>query len=497
MEKQYLIFCFVASSAFFSLWMIIGSGTHKCHDNATEIDQSDGMSYCALQGAAIVYCLLAISFAWFISCFELFYRVVWKKSIRHHHGRIRIHLCLIFVLPAFAIVYGSIRKVFGFSRLLPFCMFAYTAPENVDFTFLYVPMFVATVIGAMLLLAVMWHTVCTTKASIVGIQGSTQTVGNQHGPSALHDVAVQAHKQSIQALGLELPSISNTNNGNVRNDGLSAFGNNDPIHVSSSQAPTSNRIGYTMLSGSILGSFSHIRKSAKEGSIFSTFARKLRFLRTLLSFFTYYLVLWLTMIGYKTYDYFYLDDVTQSVTEWTNCVFQHYNGNDDNSWLSICGEKASHHAPVSLAVWFVVCISGHSIFITLIYMPAVYEALSMYMKTRMYAQGKKEKKIPTKSRVQPLNPGTNTNDRNGDVQPRRPSPISQLLQGQSLSLGNRENHTNNSPIADSNGDRGLGPSRGSNSIIPKTPTTKVATVRGATRTDLPLGSRNIGNFPLT
>ena len=478
MEKQYLIFCFVALSAFFSLWMIIGSGGTKCHDNATEIDQSDGFSICVIQGALIVYCLLAISFAWFVSCFELFHRLVWKKSIRHHNGRIRVHLCFIFVLPTFPIVYASLRKMFGYDRILPFCMFAYTAPQNVDFAFLYVPMFAATIIGAILLLAVMWHTICTTKESIVGIQGSTQNAGNLN----LHNVALQAlpafHRQSVQVLGLELPSTVDV---------------------------PSNRAGSNALGGSLLGSNSFLRKSTNEENthsfnflrLFSAFTRKLRVLRTLSSFFSFYLILWLTMIGYKTYDYFYLNDVTESVSEWTNCIFQNYNGIDDDSWLSVCGEKASYHAPKSLAIWFVLCMSGHSIFITLIYMPAVYEAFSQFLKTRSYAQNRKKKNVkksPIKPpRIQPINQiPLNTNDRHDDAQPHQSSPISLLLQEQGLSPGSGDNHSR--ITVGSKGDNGL--EMGLNDMpVNKTFRTKSPSIRVATHTDMPMGNRNRGNSP--
>ena len=84
MEKQYLIFIFIFFSAFFTMWLIIaGVDEHRfCHDNATEMDQSDGVSVCVVEAAVIVYCLLAISFCWTIQCFELFVRIVWKGTSR-------------------------------------------------------------------------------------------------------------------------------------------------------------------------------------------------------------------------------------------------------------------------------------------------------------------------------------------------------------------------------------------------------------------------------
>ena len=469
MEKQYLIFCFVALSAFFSLWMIIGSGSTKCHDNATETDQSDGFSICVLQGAAIVYCLLAISFAWFISCFELFHRLVWKKSIRHHQKRVRIHLCCIFLLPAFPIVYASIRKMFGYNRILPFCMFAATAPLNVDFAFLYVPMFLATVAGALLLLIVMWHTIRSTKASLVGVQGSAS--------NGMHDLASQ-HKQSVQMMGLEIPPPTNepiSNRGTI----FSTFGSIKLLRRSTSEGGTQS---------------SNSRTQSSYCRWFSTLMRKLRYIRTLLSFFSFYLVLWLTLIGYKTYDYFYFDKVTQSVTEWTNCVFQNFNGIEDVSWLSICGEKASHHVSLSLAVWFVLCISGHSIFITVIYLPAVYESFLLFLKTRSFAQVQEKSGSIKKNSLKSSGKGNNSkqlmsgaNDIHEEEIPRGQSRLAQLLHGQVVSPPSGNHQANNTRTAGSNGDGG--------SELNGHPPTKSLSIRRASRTDdIPMGNKNAGTF---
>jgi hypothetical protein len=84
--------------------------------------------------------------------------------------------------------------------------------------------------------------------------------------------------------------------------------------------------------------------------------------------------LWLTIVGYRSNFYFTSAANSNSVEDWTACVFQHYNGKDDQSLLTACGAKAEHHTSFGLATWFLLCISGHSIFISLIYLPAVYES---------------------------------------------------------------------------------------------------------------------------
>ena len=147
MEKQYLILIFACLSAFFSLWILITSSKALianntfCSTNATERDQRDGINVCVVEGAVIVYCLLAISFTWTLQAVELFRKLVMLK-LRSSKMRTLLHLGIIFGLPSFAIIYGSYQGGFGYGRILPFCMIAHSAPPNLDFAFLYLPMFI-------------------------------------------------------------------------------------------------------------------------------------------------------------------------------------------------------------------------------------------------------------------------------------------------------------------------------------------------------------------
>ena len=88
----------------------------------------------------------------------------------------------------------------------------------------------------------------------------------------------------------------------------------------------------------------------------------------------------MTIIGYKVHNYLYFDSVASSVADWTTCVFSHYDGMNDASWKNICGEKQALRSQLPLVVWFLICISGHSIFITLIYLPAIYDAGQGWLK---------------------------------------------------------------------------------------------------------------------
>ena len=147
MEKQYLILIFACLSAFFTLWVLIASSkalisdTTFCSTNATEMDQHDGINVCVVEGAVIVYCLLAISFTWTLQAVELFRKLVMLK-LRSTKMRIVTHFGIIFGLPSFAIIYGAFQGGFGYGRILPFCMISYSSPPNLDFEFLYIPMFI-------------------------------------------------------------------------------------------------------------------------------------------------------------------------------------------------------------------------------------------------------------------------------------------------------------------------------------------------------------------
>ena len=72
----------------------------------------------------------------------------------------------------------------------------------------------------------------------------------------------------------------------------------------------------------------------------------------------------------KAYFYFYNDSVEAAIADWTKCVFQYYDGVSDDSWERQCGTIPQNHASYSAAIWYVFCLSGHSIVLACIYLPS-------------------------------------------------------------------------------------------------------------------------------
>ena len=54
----------------------------------------------------------------------------------------------IFIVPLAAVIYGGMVGVYGYGRILPICMVAYSKSDsNIDYEYLYLPLFIASIIG--------------------------------------------------------------------------------------------------------------------------------------------------------------------------------------------------------------------------------------------------------------------------------------------------------------------------------------------------------------
>jgi len=192
MRKQYLPFIFLTQSAIFTLIIAVtGTVTSNpsrfCHDNATEVDTSGGVGLCVVEAGITTYCLLSVTLCWTCQTVELFREIVIgrrKKSL------FWVYMVVIFLLPLAAAVYGGMRGMYGYGRILPICMTAYHAPKNVDFEYLYIPVFVSSVVGTVCLVAViakicrLMSASATLVAPVGPTTGRTGLTGGT-GPSAL------------------------------------------------------------------------------------------------------------------------------------------------------------------------------------------------------------------------------------------------------------------------------------------------------------------------
>ena len=161
LKKQYLIFIFICLSAMFtsSFIMVAIAGTREnnfCHDNATEINQTDGISVCVVQAAMLIFSFMAFSFCWTIQAVELFCKIVLKRKARK---RIYLHLFIIFVLPTAAVTYGAFYRSLGYNRVIPFCLISHSSDLGYndvphDLIFLYIPILFSSTLGTACMIAV-------------------------------------------------------------------------------------------------------------------------------------------------------------------------------------------------------------------------------------------------------------------------------------------------------------------------------------------------------
>jgi len=187
MTQQYLILWFICLSAFFTIWIIVtaavswhaGADRDRlfCRGNAVALDQSDGISICVVQAAVILYCFLAISLTWTIQCIELFRKIILRnKAVKSKKW---VHALVIFGMPGFGVLWAALRNMLGYGRVLPFCLIAYTAPANVDFGFLYLPMFILAVIGVFFMVSVIGKTVVSSNAVVPHVHHEGNRVFNR------------------------------------------------------------------------------------------------------------------------------------------------------------------------------------------------------------------------------------------------------------------------------------------------------------------------------
>jgi hypothetical protein len=169
-RKQYLIFAFICLSALLTIVFLIVAitesiGSKVCRDNATRVDQSDGISACVVQAGAVVYCCLGISFCWSIQSVELFFKIVVKKKLKR---RVLVHIFIIFFIPLAIVIYAAMENNFGYNGELPFCLMIYTAPtvENVlasDVRFFYLPILFTTFLGTCSMVSVIIKILLSSK----------------------------------------------------------------------------------------------------------------------------------------------------------------------------------------------------------------------------------------------------------------------------------------------------------------------------------------------
>ena len=180
-RKQYLIFSFVSISAFFTLWTLIVSAASQsvnlfCNDNATQIDENDGLTVCVVQGVITMYCGIAISYCWCVQSVELFLKVVMKQKGQNN---ISVQLFFIFICPIGSVVYTSFYSNFGYGRILPYCFISYESSliplaQSAYFYSFYIPVYLSTLIGSVCITGAILKIVTTSLVDVHHINPRVQ-----------------------------------------------------------------------------------------------------------------------------------------------------------------------------------------------------------------------------------------------------------------------------------------------------------------------------------
>ena len=121
------------------------------------------------------------------------------------------------------------------------------------------------------------------------------------------------------------------------------------------------------------------KKRCFELNLFKGMHKEFKLLRTSVYFLMFYLILWMSLWGYRTYSHLEIERNEKNMKDWISCVFQNFNG-DNNAWKIVCGKKPKFQLSVSGTAWFLCVISGHSILITAIFLPAVKQSIAQLFK---------------------------------------------------------------------------------------------------------------------
>jgi len=92
-----------------------------------------------------------------------------------------------------------------------------------------------------------------------------------------------------------------------------------------------------------------------------------KMIRTPLIFVTLYTGVWLTIFLLRLQTYFNVNDIKSSFTDWAECVFTYYNG-DDSSWTGKCGEHPKVRPDERLALWLGFIVNSHAIVVSGIFL---------------------------------------------------------------------------------------------------------------------------------
>jgi hypothetical protein len=91
-----------------------------CYNNSIAQSQRDGISVCVVQGILLLYCIVAVTFAWLAQLVFLYLRIVREVDTDRYtrHGMVAV-----LGIPVIAIAYLLQQNLIGYNGKLPWCNF--------------------------------------------------------------------------------------------------------------------------------------------------------------------------------------------------------------------------------------------------------------------------------------------------------------------------------------------------------------------------------------
>jgi hypothetical protein len=321
-RKQYLVICFAFISLALSLVIVVSNSlpfdTIYCPNNAVPAGSIHDISACGAIGLLMCYVIFCELMAWLVISIDLFFKVVMNKVTKKYRWA---YFGFIFGIPLFPSLYGLRQGIYGFNGLMPWCGFQYVAPRNStyssDISIFFVPASCMVGIGMVSMTAVIYK--------IFRIQNRAPPTPNL----------------------TRKPTWTNTDTGSTMG---SIAGSN--------MRSMSTRFQLARKSSFMI---------AHRGSvIIEDHVEKFRAFRTPVVFLLVCMLTWLTVLVSRCLFEASMSVYDAELNRWTKCMF----ANLPSHTFGLCGPPPDR-LERSLFNWIVTCVSGQSIFVSLIYLPNV------------------------------------------------------------------------------------------------------------------------------
>ena len=91
--------------------------------------------------------------------------------------------------------------------------------------------------------------------------------------------------------------------------------------------------------------------------------------RTPVLFVLSFLSFFLSLVAFRAEFYTSEKLINARVIDWVQCVFTHYDGISDESYIPLCGSYVKTNLSVTTAMWAFICVAGQAALVALVYLP--------------------------------------------------------------------------------------------------------------------------------